>query len=347
MFDRSGNITVNLHFEVLNNCKYNCKDCSVNKTSFLHNHINDDSSDLIELVNDLENNKILRFEFAIGPTDIISSENGFSVLQNDTVKYIIRKYSSVAISSAMLTLDKTTELSEIINETMQDKALRLVIPISFNDIHKKKYMELLKNNVAEFKRKLKRIDLRSVYLTLNMNSKNIELINNENLAKCQSIIFDTTVAFEHVFPHCRTDLKELNNRSKFINDIKMYYKKHEQCDAKYAKRVVPFINDNLEISYMSGNLYYTPMFIERFFIFDKEFIIPKPWTFKNIIEFKQDIYYKNLDKYADHPTCGNCCFLNNCSNGDQHTIMRYINYNQCLSSSKNNVRAIPNDYYKL
>jgi hypothetical protein len=55
----------------------------------------------------------------------------------------------------------------------------------------------------------------------------------------------------------------------------------------------------------------------------------------------QESYYNQLAEKSAHPTCGDCCFIDNCARGDMHTLMDYLKHDGCLLNMKNRWDLIP------
>ncbi|MOA01221.1 hypothetical protein D3C78_1206130 [compost metagenome] len=109
----------------------------------------------------------------------------------------------------------------------------------------------------------------------------------------------------------------------------------ERANTKSFRPLQPAVLSGIEFTYRAGSLYSTPVLVENLPIFHPDFELPKPWSASELMSFLENRYYDNLIEFADHPECGNCCFLDNCARGDVHRIMKLVGRDTCLTGTKN------------
>lgn len=350
MFYKLGNFNITL--EVLEGCGYSCKDCAVDKTSTLATMSEQDSKDLVVLADDLIDYGFNPFEYTIGPTDLASSDNGLAWLDSDLAKKFSERFGSTVISLTLVNDFGLESVAKHINVLAKGKKFRLVLPASLKNLDNKKYVSLLRKNISHLKSLLTETKFYRIYLTINMITESATLFNSGSTryVKGLSLGVDTTIDFN--FAHSRQGLDNLLIHNAFMRDSKHYFDTLTTFTNPTDKvQVVPDPEEGIELTYRDGNLYYTPILLEKFPIFTDEFVIPKPWTAEAVISFKENLYYRNLVDYTDHPTCGDCCFVDRCARGDTHTVMRHIKEQKCMLSVKNRHdlinagKPIPTNYY--
>lgn len=336
MFNQDGVISVNFTLEVLQGCGFSCSDCAVDKSYIKSDVSETDTADLLALLDDMKANDIRLFEFTIGPTDIVSSANGLALLEDPLVKGFAERYESLTVSLALLVSDGLDLLGKAVDKLMSGKRFRLVLPATLKNLKNKKYTDLLRTHVGILKDNLPNTSFYQIYLNTNMVKENVVDIDLETITKTANLNLGARTTLEHGFGHARAGFDNLFNRDKFLYDINAYVTMSKTLkDSQFQRMLVPSIFDAIELTFRDGKLYYTPVVIEKFHIFDPVFEIPKPWTAEGVINFKENLYYTNLEKYSSHPTCGDCCFIGNCSRGDHHAVMTYLSHDQCLTDMKN------------
>lgn len=334
MFIELGN--VNLTLEVLEGCGYNCRDCAVDKTSTLASMSETDANELLVLVDDLKAAGFNMFEYTLAPTDLVSSDNGMAWLHHPLVEQFAERFGSMVVSLTLLNDTGLVALAERVNVLAKGKKFRVVLPASLKNLHNPKYVAVLRDRIAYLKSLLTETKFYRIYLAINMITESAELFdeNSTKFVKGLNLGVDTGIDFN--FAHSRQGLDNLLVYNAFLRDTRRYFEVLSSFTKPEEKvQVVPDPYDGIELLYRDGKLYYVPILVEKFPIFDETFVIPKPWTAEAVVAFKENLYYQNLTDYADHPTCGDCCFVDRCARGDTHTVMRHIKEDACILKVKN------------
>lgn len=336
MFNEHGQISVNLTMEILKGCGFNCTDCAVDKDFVSSDIPEQDVDDLLALLDDFKANQVRLFEFTVGPTDFVSSANGFSSFDQRLVQGLAQRYESMVLSLAMLSDHKLEQLGQSIDQLIPGKKFRLVIPATLPNLQKPKYVDALRRRVGILKGAIKEASFYHIYLNTNMVAENVELVNLDAIRTSGEANLGVRTTLEHGFGHARKGFNNLFNRDQFLRDLKLYCTLSDDLvNTMYHRPLIPIIRDAIELTYRAGKLYYTPVVIEKFHIFDPVFEIPKPWTSAAVLEFKENQYYDNLAEFVNHPECGDCCYVDSCSRGDHHAVMKYLKHDECLTSVKN------------
>lgn len=336
MFTDFKSLFCNITLEILKGCGYSCSDCAVDKTFEQVDVPPEDVRDLLALSDDLRENGFRAFEFTLAPTDIISSDSSIATLDHPLVVGLAQRYESLVVSLSLLSDKGLVELAEKIDTIMAGKRFRLILPVTLKNLKNKKYIAALRRRVEVIRDNIKLATFYRVYLTINVMYENVDDFNvvSDDLAQNTELGVWSTV--EYTFGHSRKGFNNILNGEEFKGDIAKFVSVlHSRNNTKMSRYIIPNIFDSIELVYRGGNLYYLPVVMEKFPIFDDKFIIPKPWTADAIVAFKEGMYYENLAIFADHKTCGDCCFSDNCSRGDLHTVMRHLNHDECLINMKN------------
>lgn len=337
MFPEQIALSLNLNLEILTGCGFSCPGCTVEK-NFAPLDIPDADSQALEaFVLDLRKEQFRLLEFKVGPTDICSSDNGFAALRHPLVKFLSQHYKALNINLAMLHTRGFEELAVLLDELMPDKKLSVTVPMTLKNIGNPKYRSVLKEHITHFKGLLKRVDFNRVYAGFNVVEENLTHLDLEHYELAHTLdLGDVGIVVEFPFAHSRTGFDNLLNVEKFKRDLAVYTEfAKARVNTQMFRPLQPAILEGFEFTYRGGRLYSTPVLIENFPIFHPDFELPKPWTTASVLAYKSDRYYDNLIEFAEHPECGNCCFLDRCARGDVHRIMKMIGKDTCLTNTKN------------
>ncbi|MNX77616.1 hypothetical protein D3C86_1091660 [compost metagenome] len=220
---------------------------------------------------------------------------------------------------------------------MPGKKLSVTIPLTLGNITKPKYMALLKEHITYFKGLLKRVDFNRVYANFNIIEENLkDLTIAQYEAAHEMDLGDVGIVVEFPFAHSRQGLDQLMVQERFRRDLFQYTEfAKARVNTKSFRPLQPAILEGFEFTYRAGGLYSTPVLVENLPIFHPDFELPKPWTRESVLTYKEHRYYDNLVEFAEHPACGNCCFLDHCARGDVHRVMKLVGRDDCLTGTKN------------
>lgn len=331
---------VNITLEILEGCGYSCSDCAVDKSFQPQGGSGSDTEELLRLTTSLKDLGFRPFEFTLGPTDIATSSNGLAVLNSELVAGFVEHFGSMVITLSLLGDRGLKELAETIDKVLGKKRLRVITPTTVKNITNKKYIKMLQDRLALFKSYLKEAELYASYLTINMFKDNIENFDSEYHHSAMDISLGPRTTLEYSFAHSRTGLENLLKQEEFKRDLSYWTKVILDCDESFSGQIIHDPYDGIELGYRDNKLYYIPVVIEKFPIFDKFFEVPKPWNAEKIIGVKGKHYHDNLIKFSDHPVCGDCCHVNTCVHGDLHTVMRHLTINHCPLGVKNRLDLV-------
>jgi len=337
MFPELIGMSLNLNLEILTGCGFSCPGCTVEKNFAPFELPAADTQALEAFVLDLRAQQWRLLEFKVGPTDICSSDNGFAALGHPLVKTLAQHYKALNINLAMLSTRGFEELAPLLDALMPGKKLSVTVPMTLKNIGNPKYRAVLKEHVTYFKSLLKEVDFNRVYAGFNVVEENLTHLDLEHYELAHTLdLGNVGIVVEFPFAHSRQGFNNLLNVEKFKRDLAVYSEfAKARVNTQMFRPLQPAILEGFEFTYRGGSLYTTPVLIENFPIFHPDFELPRPWTSESVLAYKQERYYDNLIEYAEHPECGNCCFLDHCARGDVHRIMKLIGKDTCLTNTRN------------
>lgn len=337
MFSKRISQSFNLSLEILKGCGYSCPGCTVEKNFAPVDIPEEDTQAILALVENLQQNDFRLLEFKVGPTDIISSDNGHAALSHPLVVGLSKYYKALNINLAMLHTTGLVELAKLLDDLMPGKKLSVTIPMTLGNLTNPKYMALLKNHIAYFQTLLKRVDFNRVYAGFNIIEENLKDLTIERYELAHEMdLGNVGIVVEFPFAHSRQGFDNLLVLDRFRRDLFQYTEfAKARVNTKSFRPLQPAILEGFEFTYRAGGLYSTPVLVENLPIFHPDFELPKPWTVDSVLTYKEHRYYDNLVEFAEHPECGNCCFLDACARGDVHRVMKLVGRDDCLTGTKN------------
>lgn len=326
----------NLSLEILVGCKFSCPGCTVDKNYAPLVLPEADTQAILGLVEELKEDDFRFLEFSVGPTDIISADNGHAALQHPLVVGLSHSYKAININLAMLHTDGLVELAKLLDDLMPGKRLSVTIPMVLGNLTNQKYMTLLKQNVAYLRSLLKKVEFNRIYANFNVVVENLKDLTVENYELAHNMDLGVYVVVEFPFAHSRQGLDNLLVLDRFQKDLVMFTEfAKARVNTQSFRSLQPAVLEGFGFTYRAGGLYTTPVLVENLPIFHPDFEVPKPWSAESVIAYREHRYYDNLIEFSEHPTCGDCCFLDNCARGDVHRIMKLVGRDDCLTNTKN------------
>lgn len=329
-------MSFNITLEVLTGCRYSCAGCTVEKNFAPLDVSESDTDDLVGMLDDLIADGYRLLEFRVGPTDIISADNGFPALRHRLTREFGKRYKALNLNMAMLHNEGMVELAEILDEVIPGKMLSVTIPVTLKNTRNNKYISELKKRVLYFKGLLKNVDFNRVYLTLNVGEDNLKHLSTENYDHAHELDLGVGIVVEFPFAHSRKGFNNLLVVEEFKADLTEFITfMKTRVNTRSFRPLQPAILEGFEFTYRGGLLYSVPVVVENLPLFHPMFELSRPWTAARIYEHRETPYYDSLEQYIDHPECGDCMFLDHCARGGVHQIMNLIGTDKCLTDSKN------------
>ena len=329
--------TFNLSLEILKGCAYSCPGCTVEKNHAPLLLPEADTQALLGLVEALKAQDFRFLELAVGPTDLVSSDNGHAALKHPLVVGLSQYFKALNINLAMLHTDGLVGLAALLDGLIPGKKLSVTIPMTLGNLTNPKYMTLLKENITYFRSLLKKVDFNRVYANFNVVTENLKDLTVENYTLAHNMDFgDVGIVVEFPFAHSRKGFDNLLVLDEFRRDLQRFTEfAKTRVNTQSFRSLQPAVLEGFAFTYRAGSLYSTPVLVENLPIFHPDFEVAKPWTADTVLSYKEHRYYDNLVEFSEHPTCGDCCFLDHCARGDVHRIMKLVGRDDCLTDTKN------------
>lgn len=336
MFGEQKDLAFNLTLEILQGCGYSCQDCAIDQRTTSDFVRQGDPVALIDLAQAMKQQGYRLHELTLGPTDIIASRSGLKTLEDPLVWGLAGLYDSLTVSLALLYDRGLVELADGINRLMAGKKFRLIVPMTLKNAGNLKYLEQIRRRIEILKSHLVDVEFKLVYLNINMVNHSSRNFSPETHQVAREVDMGVETLVEYAFPHGRRDFKNLLVQSEFQRDLSAFTQGIQACNnTRFNRYLIPTLSDSLEFTYHQGDLYYTPVLMEKFPLFIPELKMVRPWTTESLIDWKTEQYIAHLNHYSTHPVCGDCCFLGNCSEGDTHLLMDIVQPNHCPLHMKN------------
>lgn len=331
--------TFNISLEVLTGCRYSCAGCTVEKNFAPLDISEKDTDDLIALIHSLKDDGFRLLEYRVGPTDIISADNGFAALDHRLSREFGKLYKALNLNMAMLDTKGFEELAALVEDVIPGKKLSVTIPMSLKNTRNTKYLAELKKRILYFKSLLPTVDFNRVYLALNVGEDTLKHLSTESYDHAHDLDLGVGIVVEFPFNHSRKGFGNLLVAEEFKADLTEFIDfMKTRVNTKSFRPLQPAVLEGFEFTYRGGELYSVPVVVENLPVFHPKFLLPRPWNAATVYGYKEEAYYSNLEKYVVHPTCGDCCFLDHCARGDVHRIMELIGTDKCLTDSKNQLQ---------
>lgn len=294
-----------------------------------------DTADLLDLADQMAASGYRLRELTLGPVDVTASSSGLSILDHPLIIGLSKRFDSLVLPLALLKEEGLAELADKVNVLMSGKSITIATPFPLKSVDNHKHHSLIKDRLTFLIERMPNVRFDLLYLTVNMVAGAADSFSVGVNKQIHDIDFGVKRLVEFVFPHARKGFDDLINRSSFLRSFWHFCEVIQSTkDTKYNRYLIKPATDSLEITYRAGNLYYTPTLIEKFPVFDKSFIIERPWSAEAIEQSVDDRYITELTERSATELCGSCLHLNDCAQGDVHAIMTHLGLDQCLVDMK-------------
>lgn len=331
--------TINLNLEITSGCGYNCQGCTVDRNS-ASAVVDQELKNLLPLLEDIKSNGWRTQELKIGPTDLTTAANGFTILNDPLFAKIVDHFNLVSINLAMLNDYRLQELADRLEELIPGKYLMVGTPVTLKNMTNRKYMSQLRKRFQAFKAMFKTITFTRIYMTVNVDAESISQFSDDTFTALSETDLTEMDLIEFVFTDVRRGFdnilatEQFKRTTKVFSDFILDRSKRVVGSHVYA-RLVPRPEEGFEFTYNSGELYSTITMVETLTIFKDQFKVPKPWSLASLVGFREQQYTEGLLTHSDHPECGDCCYVDNCIRNNIHLLMEEVGTDKCLFDVKN------------
>jgi hypothetical protein len=333
----AANYVLNINFELLKGCTFNCRGCYVNKDQ--EKVIGNEETELLfELLDTSSQNGYNPFIAFVGPTDFLVAENTVSVLSDPGVIEILNEFKRLSFQTTYLNIDNANSIIEVFHKHYSSCEIEVNMVVDPSRIMDDRYLQILENNKIEFLRRLGRPETKSFGI---MNVYDYDQTKIANLLKDYEFmhkrvehLFETTIDYNFSLgrdPNLSSaDFQGAANRiKKLFNDSVVSSEKAQYLRFSFGKLTDSLIEK--QYNYLNGKLYYSPLLYERFASFRDEFIIPtKTFHIKEVEEFENLITNQQYANVSKTEECEECIFLGSCIDRGILFLMETYGVKSCL-----------------
>lgn len=342
--NESNNFFVNIAFELLNGCQFNCKGCFVNKEN-AEPFTDEMYEQLVSVLESFTQEKHYRpFIAFLAPTDFLSASNTASVLSNPKIIKVLNYFKRLSFQTTYLNIITAPQVAKVLKEHYSNMELEINIIIEPDQIVNKKYLSIIERNqdtlhdLLGWPSKVQKFGIMNVY---DYNTTKIsELLKDYDLLyeKVEHLI-ETGIDFN--FSLGRKD--ELLTHKEFYDSAmqikKMFDDSYDKtAQTEYLKETAGRLTDSVverQYNWKGGEFYYSPLLYERYASFIPELKIPiKNYTAKEFEQYEEKVQLSQYSNVDNKDECGECPLLGSCvSRGILH-LMDIHNIKECLVSKK-------------
>lgn len=340
---------LDIAFEVLQGCQYSCEGCFVDKTS--QDGLQDaDYTNLATLIASAVNLNYHPLIAIIGPTDIFSAANSIEFLSKEKTVKLLHNFEKISFASTFFVDNNhTKDVIAVINEHYHDMDVEINITFEMRHLHNWQYLKKIQENRHRI---LQSITARSVksFAIFNVfdysRTKISDVLHDyDTLHKTMEMVFNTDIDFNFSIGR-----KPALTNEEFTNaaeQIKRIFNTNITTDtAKYVRFSMGKLTDSLvekQLNFRNGEVYYSPMFYERYVSFSPHFKIPMvSWTIDEIEKFEHEIITTQLNN-SDNKECGSCVYLGSCVERGILHLMDHHNLTTCILAK--DAMNISNNYH--
>lgn len=344
---------LNINFEVLNGCKFNCRGCYVEKNS--QTPITEEQFDNIDtLLKSLEGSLYQPFIAFVGPTDFLVADNFNSVFGNEKIISLFKHFKRLSLQTTYLGMKNAEEIAKILNDNFSNMEIEINIVIDPAKIMDDNYLALLDKNKQHFLSLLSRSDVRTFGI---MNVFNYDQTKIPQLLKNYDFIHQRVehlieTSIDYNFSAGRKldltneEFSALTNRVKALfENSEMSQKKEEFLKFGFGKITDALIER--QYNYRGGDLYHSPLLFERFVAFRDELKIPlQKYSASEIEVYERNLQLKQFLYAPKTQECEECPFVASCIDRGILHLMETFNVDECVVSKNalfavNNMGALP------
>lgn len=333
----ANNFVLNLNFEFLKGCTFNCRGCHVNKDE--HKVIGKKETDgLLNFLSSSQKNLYNPFIAFIGPTDFLVAENTVSVLSDKRVVEIFNKFKRLSFQTTYLNTDNMGPIVEVLNKYYKNCEIEVNMVVDPSRIMDDRYLNILELNKDRFLKNLNREGVRSFGI-MNVydydKTKISDLLKNyEFMHKRVEHLFETTIDYN--FSIGRKPDLTANEFSKAASRIKKLFNDSVVSSekAQYLRFSFGKLTDSLierQYNFLNGKLYFSPLLYERFASFNPEFEIPSEnLNIDDVEAFEDSMILKQYGHATEMTECQDCIFLGSCVDRGILFLMKTYGVKDCL-----------------
>ncbi len=328
---------LNINFELLKGCPYQCEGCFVNKEQ--DKLITEENTDkLFNLIDSSSQNGYRTFIAFIGPTDFLVSSNTVDVLSDPSIVEVLNEFKRLSFQTTYLNISNMAPIIETLNKYYNECEIEVNLVIDPAKITDTGYLKTLEKNKDKFLNALNRENVRSFGI-MNVYDYDKTKIGNllkdyEFMHKRVEHLFETTIDYNFSIGR-KPDLtsaefqKATNRIKELFNDSVVSSEKAQYLRFSFGKLTDSLIEK--QYNYLNGKLYASPLLYERFASFNDTFLVPTDsFQIEEVEQYENTLISKQF-VYANKTTeCETCSFLGSCVDRGILFLMETYNVKDCL-----------------
>lgn len=350
---KANHFYLNINFELLNGCKFNCRGCYVEKNS--QTPMTDEQfTKMDNLLTDLTSSLYSPFIAFVGPTDFLVADNFENVFCDERIISLFKKFKRLSLQTTYLGMKNAGRIADILKTHFSEIEIEVNIVIDPAKIMDDLYLATIEKNKNEFLNLLGRKDVRTfgIMNVFNYDKTKIPhlLKNYDFIHKRVEHLIETSIDYNfsagRKLDLTNEEFCDLSDRVKALfNDSELSQKKEEFLKFGFGKITDALIER--QYNYRGGELYHSPLLFERFVAFRDELKIPLvKYTSTEIEVYERTL---QLEQFMYAPTtdeCETCPFVASCIDRGILHLMKTFDVKKCVVAKNalfavNNMGALP------
>lgn len=331
--------------EVLHGCKWNCAGCNVGKNE-QNGFLEGDRDRLLSLFADLKANHHILSNFAIGPTDFMTADNGREMLIE--TQPMMDMFAAVTLQTAFLEKpDQIVQWAEFLRPILAGREVKFAVPLDPRHYKNRKFFETILSNRDLLVSLLPETKYTKTYLIGNLveyRDYNADPFNNDKITfEEYSELFHEASNGNHldlVIANGRSPLTDLNNREALKSVVRYQNRLYnEAIQTEASKTNVNFTYGKLhegfdkDYIYKNGSIY-SPVFAgEPLVVFEPDYGLSNDveWTTASLIDYENDFMVESLEYLERTTQCSSCEFAHVCAGRGILKLMKTLRVTDCFA----------------
>lgn len=333
-----------IQMEVLAGCDHGCLGCFVDK------NIDPDMNQQIidrakELADGVKRTGLNLREFVIGPTDFFTATNTESVLNNSVVQEIMREHTGARIAAPAkfdkVSMDKLKQIFAILDDEdkyRREMIIEFIMPIGrvgemlddddyFNSVMEK--VEFFKNDTP------KQMDWSWTLQASNVVGKKIDKETYNRIIDKSVNEYETIVEMNPAFSRAHSQLIQRHNLfswNEFLGKVIDENNANEtvMSMANLYCNSINFVGLTIVPGENGPTTHLNVMLHEQAFFLDNKSLDVTGLSFEEILERKNQLVAKGINKSSQVKDCADCQFAVACANRLIFEAQDSLNVNGCV-----------------
>lgn len=333
-----------IQMEVLTGCDHGCLGCFVNKN--LDSNMNQAIIDRAkELADGVKRTGLNLREFVIGPTDFFSASNTKDVLNNSKVQEIMRDHTGARIAAPAkfdsVSMERLQEIFDILDDEdkfRREMIIEFIMPIGRIDqmLDDSDYYEEVMKKVKFFKESTpKQMDWSWTLQASNVVGKKIDKETYNRIIQKSVNEYETIVEMNPAFSRAHSQLiqrKNLFGWNEFLGRVIDAGNANEtvMSMANLYCNSINFVGLTIVPGENGPTTHLNVMLHEQAFFLKNKNLDVTGLTFEEILERKNELVLKGINKSAKVKDCAACPYAIACANRLIFEAQESLNVNGCV-----------------